>query len=189
MSDLLAQRRALLLAPLLAALTLMRQAVASKLDPTKTMFTLPKDITWNTQPDWPQNSNAHADLFSNVNQPGLYYTLIRWYPGYMSAPHKICYRPTVRGAVRHVVDQQRRGFRPRELRAGASGNVRASRGGDVALRRRDRERQGAGGNRDLRHGAGAHRLRRAGQAGLAEGVIACAVTPFATSGGRGSDFP
>ena len=34
MSDLLAQRRALLLAPLLAALPLMRQAVASKLDPT-----------------------------------------------------------------------------------------------------------------------------------------------------------
>jgi hypothetical protein len=88
MSDLLAQRRALLLAPLLAALPLTRQAVASKLDPTKTVFTLPKDITWNTQADWPQNSNAHADLFSNVNQPGLYCTLIRWYPGYMSAPHK-----------------------------------------------------------------------------------------------------
>jgi hypothetical protein len=76
------------LAPLLAALPLRRQAAASKLDTTKTMFTLPKDITWKTQPDWQQNSNALADLFSNVNQPGLYYTLIRWYPGYMSAPHK-----------------------------------------------------------------------------------------------------
>jgi hypothetical protein len=25
---------------------------------------------------------------ANVNQPGLYYTLIGWYPGHMSAPHK-----------------------------------------------------------------------------------------------------
>ena len=26
-------------------------------------------------------------LAGDINQPGLYYTLIRWWPGFMSAPH------------------------------------------------------------------------------------------------------
>jgi hypothetical protein len=86
-SDLIVQRRAVLLVPLLAPFLTIREAAASKLDPTQTMFTLPQ-IPWTTRPTWPANSVASADLLSNVNQPGLYFTLIRWYPGYMSAPHK-----------------------------------------------------------------------------------------------------
>jgi hypothetical protein len=88
MSDLIVQRRALLVTPLLARFLTIQEAAASKLDPTQTMFTLPDQIPWTTRPNWPANSVASADLFSNVNQPGLYFTLIRWYPGYMSAPHK-----------------------------------------------------------------------------------------------------
>jgi hypothetical protein len=87
-SDLIVQRRAVLLVPLLAPFLTIREAAASKLDPMQTMFTLPDQIPWTTRPTWPANSVASADLLSNVNQPGLYFTLIRWYPGYMSAPHK-----------------------------------------------------------------------------------------------------
>ncbi|HEX3520473.1 MAG TPA: hypothetical protein VHT52_00045 [Stellaceae bacterium] len=32
---------------------------------------------WTTRPNWPANSVASADLLNNVNQPGLYFTLIR----------------------------------------------------------------------------------------------------------------
>jgi hypothetical protein len=44
----------------------------------------------------------------------------------------------------HDADAERRGFRPRELCADASGNIRTSRGGDVALRRRYRCAGGVG---------------------------------------------
>jgi hypothetical protein len=85
MTDTLTHRRHLLVAPMLAAL--VGSARASPLDPAETMITLPPDIAWKTRPDWPVHSNAHADLFSDVDKPGIYYTLIKWYPGYMSGPH------------------------------------------------------------------------------------------------------
>ena len=89
MSDLLAQRRDLLLAPLLAALPLALAggARAEKLNPAQTMITLPGDLVWDTRPNWPKDSVASVNLFGSLNEPGLYYTLIKWYPGYMSAPH------------------------------------------------------------------------------------------------------
>jgi hypothetical protein len=89
MPDLLAQRRDLLLAPLLAALplALSEEARATPLDPQQTMVTLPDQIAWKARPNWPKNSAATATLFGSLNQPGLYYMLMKWYPGYMSAPH------------------------------------------------------------------------------------------------------
>ena len=83
------QRRSLLLAPLLAALPslLIGEAHASKLDPTETIIT-PKDkLDWQTRPTWPANSVASVPLFGDLAGEGIYYTLIKWYPGYMSAPH------------------------------------------------------------------------------------------------------
>lgn len=89
MPDLLAQRRNLLLAPLLAALplALAEEAQASPLDPKQTMVTLPDQIAWKARANWPKDSAASANLFGSLNQPGLYYMLMKWYPGYMSAPH------------------------------------------------------------------------------------------------------
>lgn len=83
------RRRSLLPAPALAALPnlLIGEAQASELDPTETMFTPPDKIDWKTRPDWPKDSVATADLFGDLNQPGLHYVLVKWYPGYMSAPH------------------------------------------------------------------------------------------------------
>ncbi len=87
MSNYLAQRRELLLAPLLAALSPVGTARAEKLNPAQTMLTLPDRIPWETRSSWPKDSVASANLFGDINQTGLYYTLIKWYPGYMSAPH------------------------------------------------------------------------------------------------------
>jgi hypothetical protein len=89
MPDLLSHRRDLLLAPLLAALpmALAARAQAEVLNPAETMITPADKLVWQTRPSWPHDSVASVDLFGNINQPGIYYTLIRWYPGYMSAPH------------------------------------------------------------------------------------------------------
>ena len=89
MHDLLPQRRDLLLGSLLAAMpqAIAGQARAGELDPTATMITLPDQIAWKTRPNWPHESVASAVLFGDLDKPGLYYTLIKWYPGYMSAPH------------------------------------------------------------------------------------------------------
>jgi hypothetical protein len=89
MENLSMPRRDLLLAPLLAALpaALIGTAQASTLDPAQTMVTLPEQIPWFQRPDWPANCNAMAKLFGDVDQPGLYYMLIKWFPGYMSGPH------------------------------------------------------------------------------------------------------
>jgi len=90
--DLLSSRRSLLLAPLLAALPLVLSdtgARASKLDPSETMITLPDAIKWDA---WragtvPPHSSEMATLYGGLDQPGPYLVLMKWYPGYMSAPH------------------------------------------------------------------------------------------------------
>lgn len=89
MDDPTLARRDLLLAPLLAALPglLIGEAAASPLDPALTIITPPDQIRWQSPPTWPANSLAQARLFGDLNQAGLYYLLVKWYPGYMSAPH------------------------------------------------------------------------------------------------------
>jgi hypothetical protein len=85
MTDILAQRRHLLLAAL--PLAMFGAAQAETLNPTETIITLPDNIPWQRRPNWPDNSVISAPLFGHRDQPGLYYELIKWYPGYMSAPH------------------------------------------------------------------------------------------------------
>jgi hypothetical protein len=90
MSDPDPGRRLLLLAPALAALPglLCRTpAAASPLDPTATMISTPDEIKWQVRPDWPKDSIATASLFSEPTKEGIYYYLVKWFPGYMSAPH------------------------------------------------------------------------------------------------------
>jgi hypothetical protein len=89
MTDPAIPRRLLLLAPALAAVPslLGAPAQASPLDPAQTMITPHDRIDWKTRPNWPENSIATASLFGDLNQTGFYYLLVKWYPGYMSAPH------------------------------------------------------------------------------------------------------
>ncbi len=79
-------RRDLLLAPLIAAL-MPAAARASTLDPAETILTLPAQIAWTRRADYPKDSVSSAPLFGSRSANGLYYELIKWFPGYMSAPH------------------------------------------------------------------------------------------------------
>jgi hypothetical protein len=86
MPDIRLQRRDLLVAPLFAALIPVT-ARASILDPAETILTLPADIPWKLRPDYPNDSVTSAPLFGSRSGSGVYFELIKWFPGYMSAPH------------------------------------------------------------------------------------------------------
>jgi hypothetical protein len=59
----------------------------SELNPAETIIRVPDEIVWQTTPDAPANSVAQAVLAGGENQSGQYLVLMKWYPGYMSAPH------------------------------------------------------------------------------------------------------
>ena len=88
--NLSANRRDLLIAPLLAAMPaalLGGRADASPVDPAMTFTKLPEQITWEKTRNRPPKTVEQALLWSKSSEPGLYYYLVKWYPGYMSAPH------------------------------------------------------------------------------------------------------
>jgi hypothetical protein len=88
--DVLATRRILLLAALTAGLPLAassRAANASKLDPAETIVTLPDAIRFVAWSGAPPHSGEMATLYGGLDTPGPYVVLMKWYPGYMSAPH------------------------------------------------------------------------------------------------------
>jgi len=83
-----ASRRDLLLTSLLATLPLsLSGAVASPINPAQTIVKLPDALAWKSNPANPVRSVDMCPLTGDINAPGLYYTLVRWWPGYMSAPH------------------------------------------------------------------------------------------------------
>lgn len=83
-------RRDVLLASVMAsfaAATLPRNAHASPLDPAQTII-LPSDqLNWAANKGYPDRSVDMCPLTGSIAETGLYYTLVRWWPGYMSAPH------------------------------------------------------------------------------------------------------
>jgi hypothetical protein len=88
--DLLATRRTLLLASLMAGLPLAASGTAvhaSPLDPTETVITPHDAVKFIPLANAPPNSGAVATLYGGLDQPGPYLVLMKWYPGYMSAPH------------------------------------------------------------------------------------------------------
>lgn len=90
MNELLPGRRDLLLTSLFAALPVAltaEQARADKLNPDWTIVRPPDQIAWQHRPDYPLNSVEQAPLFGSTTESGLYYVLVKWHPGYMSAPH------------------------------------------------------------------------------------------------------
>jgi hypothetical protein len=84
-------RRGLLLAPLLAALPLALSntaALAGGVNPSETQITLPDAIKWSGWINgFPPHSGEMATLYGGLDKPGPYLVLMKWYPGYMSAPH------------------------------------------------------------------------------------------------------
>lgn len=63
------------------------QAEASPLNPLQTIVVLPKDVKWTSSSSDPRHSVEMATLYGNLNKVGPYCVLVKWYPGYMSAPH------------------------------------------------------------------------------------------------------
>lgn len=90
MTELANGRRDLILTSLLAALPLAlagSAAEGSPIDPKETIVRLPEQIVWHAAPGAPPRSVEMAPLFGATTAHGLYYVLVKWYPGYMSAPH------------------------------------------------------------------------------------------------------
>ena len=82
-------RRDMLLASLLATLPAMvvSEAVASPINPAQTIIQAPADHHWVSNKNYPERSVDMCPLAGSLTEPGLYLTLVRWWPGYMSAPH------------------------------------------------------------------------------------------------------
>ena len=89
MDPIITTRRELLVAPLLAALPLALASgtAAAGPDPSMTIVKLPNEPTWSRNPEFPENSVETAPLWSKTSEGGLYYYLVKWHPGFMSAPH------------------------------------------------------------------------------------------------------
>ncbi len=89
LQNLAASRRGLLLAPLLAALPAsLFSGPAQAIDPNETQVTLPGQYQWKPAlPGAPPRSVETAPVLGATDRPGPYVVVIRWYPGYMSAPH------------------------------------------------------------------------------------------------------
>ncbi len=84
----LSTRREMLLAPLFAALPLvLASSPADALNPSETQITLPDQYNWTAWTGGPPHSAEMAPLYGSLDKPGPYVVLMRWYRGYMSAPH------------------------------------------------------------------------------------------------------
>ena len=112
--DVVSTRRALLLASLFASLQAAfseKMAFASEINPSETVITLPDAIHFVPWSSAPAHSGEMATLYGGLDQPGPYLVLMKWYPGFMSAPHFLCDRSAVDGAIWHVVGEKRSRFR------------------------------------------------------------------------------
>jgi hypothetical protein len=79
-----------MVAPLLAAAELALSAAtahAGKIDPTQTMITPASSIKWSAWSGGPPHSGEVATLYGGMDRSGPYLVLMKWNPGYMSAPH------------------------------------------------------------------------------------------------------
>jgi hypothetical protein len=89
LEDFAATRRGLLLAPVLAALPVGLFAdPAHAIDPNETQVTLPDQYQWKPGlHDAPLQSVETVPVFGATDKSGLYVVLVKWHPGFMSAPH------------------------------------------------------------------------------------------------------
>jgi hypothetical protein len=89
LQNLAANRRGLMLAPFIAALPAsLVSDPARAIDSNETQVTLPDQFQWKPAvPGAPAQSVETVPVFGATDKPGPYVVLIKWYPGYMSAPH------------------------------------------------------------------------------------------------------
>ena len=90
MRDLALDRRDSLLAPLLAAAASsfgIGAAQAAGVDPTMTIVVPPDKIPWQPLYNFPPGAAEQAAMVGAIGEAGQYFVLIRWQPGFMSAPH------------------------------------------------------------------------------------------------------
>ena len=82
-------RRDMMLATLASLLPIgfVASTSASPLNPEQTIIRPPGQLQWKSNPAFSEPSVDNCTLAGDINQPGLYYTLVRWWPGFMSAPH------------------------------------------------------------------------------------------------------
>jgi hypothetical protein len=59
----------------------------SKLNPAQTIIIPPGDVQWRVPDQSPPSSVAEAVLGGGEDREGAYLVLMKWYPGWMSAPH------------------------------------------------------------------------------------------------------
>jgi len=83
--------RRMLFAPALAACPLAFSAFAAQagsINLAETKVTLSNDVKWSGWlTGFPPESAEMAKLYGDPNEPGPYLVLMKWHPGYMSAPH------------------------------------------------------------------------------------------------------
>ena len=87
----LGSRRTVLLSAIAAAAGVglsASPAKASKLDPSQTIITPPTGIKWSGWTGVPPHTAEMAALYGDLNRPGPYVVYMKWFPGYMSAPHQ-----------------------------------------------------------------------------------------------------
>ena len=88
--SLIETRRDLLVGPMLAlaAASLgIGTAQAAGVDPSMTIVVPPDQIPWKPLYNFPAGMAESAAMFGAIGDPGQYFVMIRWHPGYMSAPH------------------------------------------------------------------------------------------------------
>jgi hypothetical protein len=78
-----------MLTPFIAALPAsLFSDPAHAIDPNETQVSLPDQLQWKPAlSSAPPQSAETVPVFGANDQPGLYAVLIKWHPGYMSAPH------------------------------------------------------------------------------------------------------
>ena len=59
----------------------------SQLNPAQTIIIAANEIPWKVPDGSPPDSVAEAVLAGGEDQDGAYMVLMKWYPGWMSAPH------------------------------------------------------------------------------------------------------
>jgi hypothetical protein len=88
LQNLATSRRGLMLTPFIAALPSLFSDPAHAIDPNETQVSLPDQFQWKPAlPSAPPQSVETVPVFGATDKPGLYAVLIKWHPGYMSAPH------------------------------------------------------------------------------------------------------
>ena len=80
------QRRTFLLTSLLPAL-LASAAEATEIDPKQTFVLQRAGITFEPWAGLPPGSGEMAKLYGDIDRPGPYLVLMKWNPGWFSAPH------------------------------------------------------------------------------------------------------